>query len=251
MWPIASFPGEKRQSRLAPVPAQTPRAVGAARVPAPRRSTWECTEHSTRRRDAQQRPAKRSSSGASPKPHQSGRSRRARAAPKALRLRAAPQGTQERFRTRGDVIPRRREAPGVDPRRPEALCRGPPPVLSAPCIRGCRGFLILYSHETRRRRVRPALTQHTQIRSLYKTSISVHCSRPIQGTGPSRSGPEAPGLHCPPLAVPGAPSGGRSYSATPPGGARRPRPHESRASARPKSDSTTSAVFLMTARDAS
>lgn len=121
MWPIASFPGEKRQSRLAPVPAQTPRAVGAARVPAPRRSTWECTEHSTRRRDAQQRPAKRSSSSASPKPHQSGRSRRARAAPKALRLRAAPQGTQERFRTRGDVIPRRREAPGVGPRRPEAL----------------------------------------------------------------------------------------------------------------------------------
>ena len=139
MWPIASFPGEKRQSRLAPVPAQTPRAVGAARVPAPRRSTWECTEHSTRRRDAQQRPAKRSSSGASPKPHQSGRSRRARAAPKALRLRAAPQGTQERFRTRGDVIPRRREAPGVGPRRPEALCRGPPPVLSAPCIRGAGG----------------------------------------------------------------------------------------------------------------
>ena len=139
LWPIASFPGEKRQSRLAPVPAQTPRAVGAARVPAPRRSTWECTEHSTRRRDAQQRPAKRSSSGASPKPHQSGRSRRARAAPKALRLRAAPQGTQERFRTRGDVIPRRREAPGVGPRRPEALCRGPPPVLSAPCIRGAGG----------------------------------------------------------------------------------------------------------------
>ena len=132
MWPIASFPGEKRQSRLAPVPAQTPRAVGAARVPAPRRSTWECTEHSTRRRDAQQRPAKRSSSSASPKPHQSGRSRRARAAPKALRLRAAPQGTQERFRTRGDVIPRRREAPGVGPRRPEALCRGPPRSRSRP-----------------------------------------------------------------------------------------------------------------------
>ena len=65
----------------------------------------------------------------------------------------------------------------------------------------CGGFLILYNHETRRRCVRPGLTQHTQIRSLYKTSVSVHCSRPIQGTGPSRSGPEAPGLHCPPLLI--------------------------------------------------
>ena len=194
MWPIASFPGEKRQSRLAPVPAQTPRAVGAARVPAPRRSTWECTEHSTRRRDAQQRPAKRSSSGASPKPHQSGRSRRARAAPKALRLRVAPQGTQERFRTRGDAIPRRREAPGVGPRRPEGFVEGRHQCCRhhAFAVPGVPE-LVQPRNSAQTRGARPNATYPNYVLVL-KPNISVRCSRPIQGTGPSRSGPEAPGL---------------------------------------------------------
>ena len=114
-------------------------------------------------------------------------------------------GSEQRRRARRNGSERAATRFRADGRRlastrdvPKRLSR-PPPVLSAPCIRGCRGFQISYNHETRRRCVRPGLTQHTQIRSLYETSVSVHCSRPIQGTGPSRSGPEAPGLHCPPL----------------------------------------------------
>ena len=114
-------------------------------------------------------------------------------------------GSEQRRRARRNGSERAATRFRADGRRlasardvPKALSRAATSAVGTMHSR-CRGFLISCSHETRRRCARPGLTQHTQIRSLHETSISVHCSRPIQGTGPSRSGPEASGLHCPPL----------------------------------------------------